>query len=121
MHGNVRHKEEYDAAYAAAFFPNVSQEIHLIDVSLETLFIDCFGRFLVQSVSINQHIMCAYHVWENVILVEAYQTKHDRHRLPAYNRMMKQLKQAGMQVKMQVLDNEVSAEYIKLIVDTCTN
>ena len=53
--------------------------------------------------------MCAYHVGENVILVKAYQTKHDRHRLLAYNRIMKRIKQVGMQVKMQVLDNEVSA------------
>jgi hypothetical protein len=31
---------------------------------------------------------------------------------------MERLKQAGMQVKMQVLDNEVSANYIKTITET---
>ena len=61
--------------------------------------------------------MCAYHVGADVILVEAYQTKHDRHWLPAYNKIIEQLKQAGMQVKMQVMDNEVSAAYIKTITE----
>ena len=66
-------REEYNAAYAAAFVPDVTEEIHLIDVSLETLFTDCFGKFPVGSVSGNQHIMCVYHIGENKILVKAYQ------------------------------------------------
>ena len=76
-------KEEYTAAYAAAFIPDDTQEIHLVNMALETLFTDCFGRFPVQSVSGNQHIMCAYHGGANMILVETYQTKHDRHRILA--------------------------------------
>jgi len=65
--------------------------------------------------------MCVYHIGENVILVEAYQTKHERNPLPAYNKIIKQLKQAGMQVKMQVLDNKVSADYTKPMTETCKN
>jgi hypothetical protein len=110
-------KEEYDAVYAAAFVPDVAQEVHLVNLSLETLFTDCIGRFPVRSVSGNQHVMCAYHVGANVILVKAYQTKHDRHQIPAYSRIMEQLKQTNVQVKMQVLDNEVSAKYIKTITE----
>ena len=85
-------KEEYKTAYAAAFEPGVTHAVHLFDVALETLCTECFGRFPVQSISGNQYIMCAYHVGANVILVAAYQTTHDRHWIPAHNKIMEQLK-----------------------------
>jgi hypothetical protein len=59
--------------------------------------------------------MCAYHVGAGVILTETYQTKHNRHHIPAYNKIMERLKSANLRVNMQVLDNEVSKAYLDTI------
>ena len=52
--------------------------------------------------------MLAYHADCNVILVEAFESRHDRHRVAVYNRIMKRLKLSGHSVDLQVLDNEAS-------------
>ena len=53
----------------------------------------------------------AYHCDTNAILVEPFQTREDRHSIPAYTRIMTRLKTRGHIIDHQVLDNEASKAY----------
>eukprot|EP00804_Cyclotella_cryptica_P019536 CCRYP_014299-RB/>CCRYP_014299-RB protein AED:0.40 eAED:0.40 QI:0/-1/0/1/-1/0/1/0/203 len=75
------------------------------------------GRFPVRSRSGNQYLMLAYHCDTNAILVEPFQSRHDRHRIPAYNKLMGRLTARAHTVDHQVLDNEASAEYHRVITE----
>eukprot|EP00804_Cyclotella_cryptica_P028661 CCRYP_008183-RA/>CCRYP_008183-RA protein AED:0.20 eAED:0.05 QI:0/0/0/0.66/1/1/6/0/1274 len=88
-----------------------SKELHLWDEPISKLFTDDMGRFPVRSRSGNQYLMLAYHCDTNAILVEPFQSRHDRHRIPAYNKLMGRLTARTHTVDHQVLDNEASAEY----------
>ena len=81
------------------------------------LYTDDMGRFPVRSRSGNQYIMLAYHCDCNTILVQPFQTKHDRHRIAAYNIIMQRLRQRGHTVDLQVMDNEVSAAFRQAITE----
>ena len=80
------------------------------------------GRFPVRSRSGNNYIMLAYHVDTNTILVEPFQSRQDRHRIAAYNRIMNRLKKRSHTVDLQILDNKASQAYKQTIQDTwgCT-
>eukprot|EP00956_Cyclotella_meneghiniana_P023402 scaffold45578_cov41-Cyclotella_meneghiniana.AAC.1 len=93
------------------------KELHIWDEPISKLFTDDMGRFPVQSRSGNQYLMLAYHCDTNAILIEPFQTRHDRHRIPAYNRLMERLKARGHTVDHQVLDNEASADYRRAITE----
>eukprot|EP00804_Cyclotella_cryptica_P000018 CCRYP_013701-RA/>CCRYP_013701-RA protein AED:0.35 eAED:0.46 QI:0/0/0/1/1/1/2/0/422 len=93
--------------------PAASKELHLWDEPISKLFTDDMGRFPVQSCSGNQYLMLAYHCDPNAILVEPFQSRHDRHRIPAYNKLMAR----AHTVDHQVLDNEASAEYRRVITE----
>ena len=99
---------EYNSACAAAFEPQLCSKVHIFDIALETLFTDDCEKFPVQSFSGNQYIKCAYRIRANTILIKPFQTKSDAHRIPAHNRILERLKAAGMQVDLQIMDNEVS-------------
>ena len=68
------------------------------------------GRFPVRSCSYNHYIMLAYHADCNVILVEAFKSRHDHHRIAAYN-CMHRLKLEGHSVDLLMLDNKASESY----------
>ena len=97
--------------------PAATKELHLWDEPISKLFTDDMGRFPVRSRSGNQYLMLAYHCDTNAILVEPFQSRHDRHRIPAYNRIMHRLTTRAHTVDHQVLDNEASAEYRRVITD----
>ena len=69
------------------------------------------GRFLVLSRSGNNFLMLSYHVDTNVILVEPFESCHDRHHLAAADRIMTRLTKRGHGVDLQILDNKFSAAY----------
>ena len=69
------------------------------------------GRFPVRSCSGNNFLMLSYHVDTNVILVEPFEYRHNRHRLAAAYRIMTRLTKRDHCVDLQVLDNECSAAY----------
>jgi hypothetical protein len=94
-----------------------SKEMHIWTEPISKLFTDDMGRFPVRSRSGNQYIMLAYHCDSNAILVEPFQSRSDRHRIPAYTRLMSRLQARGHTVDHQVLDNECSAEYIRTITE----
>jgi hypothetical protein len=92
-----------------------SKELHVWDEPISKLFTDDMGRFPVRSRSGNQYLMLAYHCDTNAILVEPFQSRHDRHRIPAYNKLMSRLTARAHTIDHQVLDNEASAEYRRVI------
>ena len=69
------------------------------------------GHFPVRSRSGDYFIMLVYHVDANIILVEPFQSRYDRHRLSAADRIISCLHKNGHDVDLQILDNECSAAY----------
>ena len=62
--------------------------------------------------------MVEYHCNTNAILIEPFQTREYRHRIPAYTRIMTRLKTQVHIIDHQVLDNEASKEYRRHVTDT---
>ena len=58
---------------------------------MSKLYSDDMGRFPIRSRNGNYFIVLAYHVDTNVILVEPFQSRHDRHRLAAADRITTRL------------------------------
>ena len=61
--------------------------------------------------------MVAYHCDTNAILIKPFQTREDRHRIPAYTRIMTRFKTRGHVIYHQVLNNEASKEYFRHVTD----
>eukprot|EP00804_Cyclotella_cryptica_P025029 CCRYP_015949-RA/>CCRYP_015949-RA protein AED:0.34 eAED:0.26 QI:0/0/0/0.75/1/1/4/0/538 len=86
-----------------------------MSISNPKLYTDDMGRFPIRSRSGNQYIMLAYHCDSNAILVEPFQSRHDRHRIAAHGRIMTRLKEKGHTIDHQILDNEASNAYRQTI------
>ena len=54
--------------------------------------------------------MVAYHL-SNVILIEPFASRKDKHRIVAYNIIMQRLKDRNLLVDLQILDNKCRKEY----------
>ena len=59
--------------------------------------------------------MVAYHCDSNAILAVPFTSKKDKYRLQVYDEIMQRLKDRGMIVDLQILDNEASAAYKRII------
>jgi hypothetical protein len=57
----------------------------------------------------NRYVMIAYHTDGNLILQQAFQTKADKHCIPAFNTIMAWLAACGLLVDFNIRDNEASA------------
>ena len=88
-----------------------ANKLHVVECAVATLYTDDCGRFPIRAQSGNQYIMVAYHDKANVILIKGFQTRHDQHRILAYNAIMQRLKDPGIMVTNQVLDNKASEAY----------
>jgi hypothetical protein len=66
--------------------------------------------------------MVAYHDKANAILIKGFQTRHEQHRILAYNAIMQRLTDHGITVTNQVLDTKASEAYIAAITNkwNCT-
>ena len=93
----------------------LSNELHVRVVSVSKLYTDDTGRFPIRSRKGNQYIMIAYHCDSNTILQAPFKTKKDAHRIEAYNSIMQRLRDRGHRVDLQILDNEASADYKRVI------
>ena len=60
--------------------------------------------------------MVAYHS-SNVILVEPFKSRKDTFRLAAYNTIIQRLKDKGLLVDLQIVDNECSMSYKQIMTD----
>ena len=76
---------------------------------------DC-GRFPIRSRSGNEYTMIAYHFDSNKILQAPFVNRKDKHSIRAYKSIMQRLSDRGHHVEVQILGNEVSAEFNKTIV-----
>ena len=83
--------------------------IEFHEVALTQLFTDDTGRFHPRALSGNQYIMVGLHSTSNAILVRPFASKHDTHRIPAYNDMYTRLAAAGAPPAVHIMDNEASA------------
>ena len=61
--------------------------------------------------------MVAYHFDANAIIYVPFKSRKEKYRMVAYNSIMQRLKDRNMLVNLQILDNEVSKEYKKIIKD----
>ena len=61
----------------------------------------------------NQYVMIAYHS-SNLVLAQPFANRKDKHRIEAYNVINVII---GLDVDLQVLDNEVSKDYKKTMVN----
>ena len=74
------------------------------------LYTDDTGRFPVRSRAGNQYIMIGYHS-SNLILAQPFASRKDKHRMGAYDAIMERLKAKGLDVNLQVMDNEASKDF----------
>ena len=96
-----------------------SLEIEIIPVS--RIFTDDTGRFTPRSRGGNQYIMVCLHTQSNAILVRAFQSKSDTHRIAAYNETYQRLRARNQAPTEHILDNEVSAAFKSAITtNNCT-
>ena len=58
--------------------------------------------------------MITYHS-SNLILAQPFANRKDKHRMAAYDTIMTRIKAAGLDVDLQVLDNETSKEYKEIM------
>ncbi len=65
--------------------------------------------------------MIAYHTDGNLILQHAFQTKADKHRIPAFNTIMALLAAYGLLVDLNIRDNEASADFKQVITESWKN
>ena len=63
--------------------------------------------------------MIVYHCDSNTILQDPFVYSKDKHRIRAYNYIMRRLADGGHQVDVQVLDNEVITDFKITIVEDC--
>ena len=93
-------------------------DLHIIVEPISKLYTDDTGRFPSKARSGNQYLMIAFHSDTNAILVAPFKSRKDSHRMQAYNEIMQRLKAKNQHVDLQILDNEASAEYKKLMTET---
>jgi hypothetical protein len=87
----------------------VSPTVEIHEIALTQLFTDDTGRFHPRAQSGNQYIMVGLHSASNAILVRPFATKHDTHRIPAYQELFSRLALAGAPPTTHIMDNEASA------------
>jgi hypothetical protein len=78
----------------------------------ETIFSNQTGKLPTQSQRGNKYIMVMVEIDSNAILVEPMKSRNDGEMIRANNVLVKRLKNAGVQPKKHVLDNEIS-EHMK--------
>ena len=83
--------------------PENSKELYVYIDPINKLYTDNMGCYHVRSRSSNHYIMLVYHVDTNTILVKPFQSRQDRHRIAAYNRIMTCLKKRVHTVNLQIL------------------
>jgi hypothetical protein len=62
--------------------------------------------------------MIAYNIDGNLILQQAFQTKANKHCIPAFNTIMERLAACGLSVDLNIRDNEASADFKRVITES---
>eukprot|EP00804_Cyclotella_cryptica_P028768 CCRYP_018720-RA/>CCRYP_018720-RA protein AED:0.37 eAED:0.37 QI:0/0/0/1/0/0.25/4/0/1148 len=90
-------------------------DIDIFTVPLNKIFTDDTGRFHPRARSGNQYIMIAFHSDTNAILVRPFPTKHDVHRIAAYQDIHVRLCNANRKPMVHIMDNEASLAFRQAI------
>ena len=85
--------------------------VKVIKLPLNRMFTNNTGHFQLRARSGNQYLMVAFHAKSNAILIQPFATKHDGHRIPAYNTLYTQLPANNNQPEFHIMDNEASAAF----------
>ena len=97
--------------------PIKTNELHIWDEPISKLYTDDCGRFPIRSISGNEYITITYNCDLNTILQATFANRKNKPTIWAYNLIMKLLADRGHKVNVQILDNEISAEYKLVTVD----
>ena len=82
---------------------------------ISKLYTDNTCRLPVYARCGHQYVMITYHCDANMILAVPFKTSKDTHRLKSYDKIMQRLRNYKFIVDLQILDNEASAEYKRVI------
>ena len=82
---------------------------------ISKLYTDNTGRFPVHARSGHQYVMIAYHCDKNLTLAVPFKKRRDNNRLKAFNKIIQCLTDHKLTVDLQILENEASAEYKRVI------
>ena len=97
--------------------PIKTKELHIWDEPIIKLYTYDSGCFPIISRSVKKDIIIAYHCDSNTILQAPFSNIENKHRIQAYSLIMKRFSDREHQVDVQILDNEVNAEFKKSIAD----
>ena len=92
-----------------------SNKLFVVVEPVSKLYTDDICQFTIRSHSDHCYIMLAFYCKSNAILIEPFQSHHDRHRIADYSRIMRRLCERGQAMELQVLDNKASKEYCLVI------
>ena len=95
--------------------PKKTQELHIWDQLISKLYTGDCGSSPIRSRRGNEYIMIAYHCESNTIMKDPFFNRKDKHRIRAYNSIMQILDDRGHHVEVQIFDNEVSADFKRLL------
>jgi hypothetical protein len=98
--------------------PREAQNNPAVDIQvipINHIFTDDTGRFTPRARSGNQYIMVALHSESNAILVQPFKSKHDSHRITAYNELYSRLTNQHATPDVHILDNEASRAFLHAI------
>ena len=82
---------------------------------IRKVYTDDTSLFQVCSRSGHQYIMIAYHCDANAIFAAPFKSRSDKHRILSYGTIIQRLKYRNIMVDLQILDNESSTEYKRII------
>jgi hypothetical protein len=96
------------------------QEVFLCVYPISKLYTDDTRRFPVRACLGNQYVnvMIAYHMEGNLILHQGFQTKADKHRIPAFNTIMERLAAHGLSLDLNIRDNEASTDFKRVTTES---
>ena len=94
-----------------------TKELHTWNQPISKIYTDDCGHFPIRFMSGNEYIMIEYHFDSNTILQAPFPNRKDKHMIRTYNSIMRRLADRGHQVDVQILDNEVSADFKRNIVE----
>ena len=89
VHNNQMEKSQQQSNTDNIIPNQKTQEIHRCDQPISKLYTDDCGRFPIRSRSGDEYIMIAYHCDSNTILQAPFFNRKDKHRIRAYNSIMK--------------------------------
>jgi len=95
--------------------PTATNELHVWDQSISKLYTDDCGWLPIHARSGHEYIMITYHFDSNIILQTTFANRTDKHQIRVYASIMTRLTNCGHVVNVQIIDNEVSIEYKKVI------